>query len=552
FTLAGAALPVGVTTIIWTVTDAAGNTNSCTVTYTVSDEEDPEFVSCPGDIVVSVDVDQCEANVNFTDPIATDNCGIASLIQTEGLPSGSMFPTGTTDMEWVATDESGNTATCSFTVTVEETQAPTAVCQDITVYLDGAGQVSITAADVDGGSTDNCGIADYSIDVSGDYSCADVGDNNVTLTVTDGAGNSSSCVATVTVVDDEAPSFTCPDPAVVSGCDQLVPDLASLVTDAADNCGVASIVQDPEAGLDFGNQSGQQLEVTITVTDVNGNTTSCVVPVTIDDTVAPEFVNCPTEMIMIGNDPDQCTGKLNWSIPVATDNCELASITQIAGPAVGSIVPVCQPMTITYEAEDVVGNTSTCSFEILVIDTQKPEFDADVVMPANMTVECDAVPAPFVLTNDDVFDNCTASADLQIDFDEQSTQDPDPANCGHYNYTITRTWTVTDATCPFGGGGNQRIHVQVITVQDTTAPDAVCQNITITLDKFGQATILPTDLDGGSTDNCAPPSVLDFQASQVDFDCTNVGDNTIILTVTDPCGNASTCTAIVTVEEGIA
>ncbi|MCB0684115.1 MAG: HYR domain-containing protein, partial [Saprospiraceae bacterium] len=237
-------------------------------------------------------------------------------------------------------------------------------------------------------------------------------DNNVTLTVTDAAGNSSSCVATVTVVDNTPPTFTCPNPEVVNGCDQLIPDVVSLVTDAADNCGVASIVQDPVAGLDFGNMSGQTVNITVTVTDVNGNETSCIVPVTIDDTVAPEFVNCPTTMHMIGNDPDQCSGKLNWSIPVATDNCSLESITQIAGPAVGSIVPVCQVITITYEAEDASGNTSTCSFDILVIDTQKPEFDADIVMPGDVTVECDAVPAPFVLTNNDVNDNCTLPADL--------------------------------------------------------------------------------------------------------------------------------------------
>ncbi|MCB0684116.1 MAG: hypothetical protein KDC32_24905, partial [Saprospiraceae bacterium] len=96
------------------------------------------------------------------------------------------------------------------------------------------------------------------------------------------------------------------------------------------------------------------------------------------------------------------------------------------------------------------------------------------------------------------------------------------------------------------------IHVQIITVQDTTPPDAVCQDITIELDKFGLVSILPTDIDGGSTDNCAPPEVLDFQASQVDFDCSHLGPNTVVLTVTDPCGNASTCTAIVTVVEGIA
>jgi len=107
--------------------------------------------------------------------------------------------------------------------------------------------------------------------------------------------------------------------------------------------------------------SGQTVIVTITVTDVNGNVTLCEVPVTIDDIVAPEFVNCPTTVVMIGNDPDKCSGKLNWSIPVATDNCDLESIIQTGGPASGSIVEItCPPtsQTITYTATDASGNQS--------------------------------------------------------------------------------------------------------------------------------------------------------------------------------------------------
>jgi hypothetical protein len=553
-TLAGATFPVGSTDVTWTVTDAAGNTASCSITIVVSDVENPYFVQCPDDVFTGAEVDECGAYVNYALPLAEDNCGgflgvTVTLI--DGLAPGALFPLGTTTVTYEAVDGAGLTATCTFDVTVEDTQNPTAICQDITIFLDDNGMASITADDVDGGSFDNCDDLDLSIDVT-DFDCSNVGDNNVVLTVEDPVGNIETCVATVTVVDNTLPTFTCPDDMIVDGCDQLVPDVASLVTDAADNCGVANIYQEPAAGVDFGNMDGQTITVTVYVVDVNGNVASCGVDVTIDDTVDPEFVNCPTEMIMIGNDPDQCSGKLNWSIPVATDNCEVASVEQIAGPAVGSIVDVCDLQTVTYEATDASGNTTTCSFEILVIDTQNPEFDADIVMPADMTVECDAVPAPFVLTNDDVFDNCTDSEDLDIDFDEQSTQDPDPAVCEHYNYTLTRTWTVTDEVCADGGGGNELIHVQIITVEDTTPPDAVCQDITITLDIFGNASIVPEDLDGGSTDNCAPANVLDFAASQVDFDCDDLGANDITLTVTDPCGNSSTCIAVVTVVEGLA
>ncbi|MEZ4874671.1 MAG: choice-of-anchor B family protein [Flavobacteriaceae bacterium] len=79
--------------------------------------------------------------------------------------------------------------------------APTAVCQNITVTLDKTlGTASINALDVDGGSTDNFGITQRSITGQTTFTCADVGNTfNVTLTVKDDYGNTSSCVATVTV-----------------------------------------------------------------------------------------------------------------------------------------------------------------------------------------------------------------------------------------------------------------------------------------------------------------------------------------------------------------
>jgi hypothetical protein len=545
----------GTLTVTWTSNDACGNTSTATSTITVIPDTDaPVFVECPTGYTFNNDVDKCGANVTWAVPVAEDACTADVVVtQTGGPAQGSFLEVGVIYMvEYTATDGCGNTAICTFPVQVVDMQNPVAICQDVVVYLDPIdGEASITAADVDGGSYDNCGIVSWTI--SEDFfTCDNVGENNVTLTVTDAAGNSEVCVAEVSVIDNTAPTFTCPDPALVSGCDEIVPDLVSLVTDAFDNCGVEYIYQNPVAGTDFGNQSGQSIIVTIIVTDVNGNVATCEVEVTIDDTVAPVFVNCPTEMIMIGNDPDECSGKLNWSIPVATDNCELESIIQISGPAVGSVVPVCQPMTVVYEAEDAVGNTSQCSFQVLVIDTQDPEVDLDIVMPGNITVQCDAVPAPFVLTNDDVNDNCTAPEDLVIQFTQTSTQDPNQFNCGHYNYTITRTWTITDETCIYGGGGNVTTHVQVITVVDTQAPTALCKNITVELDKFGQATITGLMINDGSSDNCAPAFTLTYEADPNTFDCSNLGENEVTLTVTDPCGNSATCTAIVTVVEGIA
>ncbi|MCC6972187.1 MAG: hypothetical protein IT434_18395, partial [Phycisphaerales bacterium] len=117
-------------------------------------------------------------------------------------------------------------------------------------------------------------------------------------------------------------------------------------------------------------------------------------------------------------------------------------------------------------------------------------------------------------------------------------------NCP-FNYVLTRTWTITDAA------GNQRIHVQKVTVRDTKAPVAICKAATVTLDKFGNATITAADVNNGSTDNCTAQANLTLSVSPSAFTCANLGANVVTLTVTDQCGNASTCTAIVTVQEGI-
>ncbi|PKA83570.1 putative secreted protein (Por secretion system target) [Ulvibacter sp. MAR_2010_11] len=186
-----------------------GQLNSYCITFNPN-LGDPPVIVCPGDISVDTDPGQCNAVVNFSDAIALDpEDGPIPTTQTSGLPSGSMFPTGVSTVEFSATDSDGNTSTCSFTITVTDMEAPVAVCQDITVEVDPVtGTVTIAPGDIDNGSTDNCGIVTYSLDVD-TFDCSDTGANTVNLTVTDAEGNSSSCSATVTVEDNTAPVIVC-------------------------------------------------------------------------------------------------------------------------------------------------------------------------------------------------------------------------------------------------------------------------------------------------------------------------------------------------------
>jgi len=107
----------------------------------------------------------------------------------------------------------------------------------------------------------------------------------------------------------------------------------------------------------------------------------------------------------------------------------------------------------------------------------------------------------------------------------------------------TYTVTVTDAT---HGCSNSK-QVTVGSTADNTAPTAVCQNASVTLDASGNATITTADINNGSTDNCTPAGSLILSLDKTTFNTSNVGDNTVTLTVKDLSNNTSTCTATVTV-----
>ena len=92
-----------------------------------------------------------------------------------------------------------------------DTVPPNAICQDLIVQLDVSGISSLTAAQVDNGSNDAESSVTLSIDIS-TFDCSNIGENTVTLTVTDESGNMATCTATVTVEDNIAPVITCPAP----------------------------------------------------------------------------------------------------------------------------------------------------------------------------------------------------------------------------------------------------------------------------------------------------------------------------------------------------
>ena len=119
----GSVFPVGTTAVTCTATDLAGNTSTCTFNVTVNDTEDPVISGCPSDITVDNDPGICGAAVSWTEPTASDNCGIDTF--TSDHSPGETFPVGTTTVTYTATDIHGNVTTCSFDVTVNDAEPPT-------------------------------------------------------------------------------------------------------------------------------------------------------------------------------------------------------------------------------------------------------------------------------------------------------------------------------------------------------------------------------------------------------------------------------------------
>ncbi len=265
---------IGTNTVTLTITDAGGNSSNCTATVTVEDTMTP--VAMCQDITVQLDA---SGNATITaadvDNGSSDNC--SSTTMTVSPSSFDCSDIGTNTVTLTVTDAGGNSSSCTATVTVEDTLAPVAMCQDITVQLDASGNATITAADVDGGSTDNCGVASSSIDISS-FDCSDIGTNNVTLTITDTDGNTSSCVAIVTVQDLLPPDITCPaNQTVVVPVGQMytLPDyFGTGEASATDNCTdpVTNTTQDPVPGTQL--PDGVHT-ISLTAVDDSGNTAVC-------------------------------------------------------------------------------------------------------------------------------------------------------------------------------------------------------------------------------------------------------------------------------------
>ena len=196
---APAIFPIGTTTVTWTVTDGSGNTTTATQLVTVVDQTAPT-VFAPANVTVSSN-NFCEATgVDLGTPNATDNC-TNNLTITNNAPA--TYPLGTTTVTWTVTDAAGNITTVDQTVTVIDETAPVVLLASTSVILDANGNATIAFEDLDNGSFDNCGIASVVISQS-EFDCSNVGNNLLSVTITDNSGNQTTAQVLITVIASDA------------------------------------------------------------------------------------------------------------------------------------------------------------------------------------------------------------------------------------------------------------------------------------------------------------------------------------------------------------
>ncbi|HRI27348.1 MAG TPA: HYR domain-containing protein, partial [Chitinophagales bacterium] len=510
------------TTVTLTVSDTGGNTTTCSANIIVTDAT-PPTAQCQNTLVNLNSSGTATLTAGMVTNNSFDNCSISSL---------SVFPEqftcanlGSNTVTLTATDQSGNTATCQATVTVADNLAPTITCANTTLEITTQNSVSVLPTMITGSAADNCGINTTSV-LPNTFTCQNVGNNTVTLTVTDTSGNTSTCNATVSVLFNPPPVSVC-QPASVSlgsnGTATLSP--MSVFAGGSDVCGLLSPVSVNPALFTCANLGSNT--VTLTVANNIGFTYTCQATVTVTDNLPPT-AQCQNAWVNLNGSGTATltSGMVNNN---SFDNCSISSL---------SVFPeqfTCANLgnnTITLTATDQSGNSATCNATLLVADAVPPQVScANISVDITATGSATITPASVTAS---ASDNCQVSG-----FSLSATT----FNCANVG-SNTITLTATDQS-----GNTATCQAQVTVVFNPPVISSLCQNYATNLNQSGTAAILPVHVFGGGADLCGgitPVSVLPNT-----FTCANVGSNTVTLTTVNSVGNSSTCSATVTITDQI-
>jgi len=371
-----------------------------------------------------------------------------------------------------------------------------------------------------------------------------VGSVQVNFTVKDACGNSIPGGAAVFAAIDTFPPTINGPATTTETCsgtdDQIV--LQNWINNKAsalliDECTNASWLEFTwksstgdigNGGFNFGpypsipaNECNWYVDVTFVAADGCGNIRRHIARFQLTDNISPTFTGttpvdtlyCPVVVPIIV--------PADWS-----DNCDAAvSLTQ-NGVVSDSLCGGQYTLTVTWTATDDCGNTANLVHVFAVRDTTSPTV---TLVPADVTLSCNSVvlPAPPVLgTGLQAADACGSISGYT--YSDVSGQNPDPGVCGHYNYTITRVFVVSD-DC-----GNTATAAQLIAVEDNTPP--VFSGFTDTTAVCESEPMMPPP---NALDECSGPTAAPMLKSQVIINgpCDDTYTLRLLWEAQDVCGN---------------
>ncbi|MBS1791963.1 MAG: HYR domain-containing protein [Acidobacteria bacterium] len=472
----------------------------------------PFTVTCTGSQTIPLPPGACSAAVGYPAPTTTGTCGTVTCVPA----SGSSFNLGTTTV--TCTSAAG--PSCSFTITLTDTQPPTVTCPANIVTNTAPNTCAANVTYTVPTASDNCtGATVTCTPASG--SSFPKGTTTVTCTAKDTSNNMAMCTFTVTVNDNQNPTITCPAnisiPAAAGQCSAVATYTTPTPTD---NCPGATASCMPASGSTFAVGT---TTVTCTATDASNNTASCTFTVTVNDTQNPTLT-CPSN-ITTSATTGSCSATVTYTVPTASDNCPGVTVT--CTPNTGSSFAV-GTTTVTCTATDASNNTASCTFTVTVNDTQNPT----VTCPANIVTNTapNTCAANVTYTTPTASDNCPGA-----------TVTCTPASGSSFAKGVTTvTCTAKDAS------NNMAMCTFTVTVNDNQNPAITCPaNISIPA-AAGQCSAVatyttptPTDNCPGATASCVPASGSTFQK----------GVTTVTCTATDASNNTASCTFTVTVND---
>ncbi|MEC3908670.1 gliding motility-associated C-terminal domain-containing protein, partial [Tamlana sp. 2201CG12-4] len=525
----------GTATVTWTITDLCETINTITADFNLTAPAAVTYNNPADEDVESCDFDNTDATLAQTEL----NTDIATWVTTQTTAinnsiAGGCSPVVTNDFVAQSIDfctggsititwsiqnlcETINlTATYTFTQPTPAVFDQTTLPTNIDVECDSVPDAEILTA------SNTCGnINVVFTEDRTDGNCINSYSLLRTWTAINICGVSTVHTQTITVSDNTPPVLTLPANVTAECSDDLSPIAFGSAT-ATDNCDPNPVITFVDVRTDGACSGTYTITRTWTATDVCGNSASANQIISTSDTTAPEFVQTtlPADVIV------ECDAIPAAEILTATDNCGSATVT-VADVRTDGNCPSNYVITRTYTATDECGLTNTHVQTITVQDTIAPEF-VETLPPANLVVECDAVPVAETLTATDICGTATVSvSDARTD-----------GNCPN-TYTLTRTWVATDEC------GLTTSHIQIITVQDTKAPEFV---ETLPRDITVECDAVPDPLTITATDNCGD-AVVTVNDVRTDGDCPSSYIIVRTYTATDACNLTTTHTQIITVQD---